>query len=71
MLECVDKRLVGGATGEGIDDFSVYDVRELVLLLGEALDVLSKGLVRPLPAITQLPRVTRSSVCTLEMPNEG
>ena len=48
---CMDKRLTGHATSEGIDHVSVDDVGELDVLLGEALDVLSKGLIGPLPII--------------------
>lgn len=33
MPECMDKRLVGGATGEGIDDVGISHVGELVPLL--------------------------------------
>jgi hypothetical protein len=40
VAERVDKRLAGHATVEGIDDVSVGDVGELVMLLGETLDVL-------------------------------
>ena len=41
------------------------------MLLGEALNVLLEGLARPSPAIAQIPRVTRLSVGTLEVPDEG
>jgi hypothetical protein len=57
----MDERLIGGAIGEGIDDVCVRDIGEFVALLGEALNVLLEGLARPLLAITQIPRVTRSS----------
>jgi hypothetical protein len=51
----VDKHLAGRATNEGIDHVGVGDVRELVVLLGEALDVLSEGLVGPLPTVAEVP----------------
>jgi hypothetical protein len=51
----VDERLAGHATDEGIDDVGVGDVGELVVLLGETLDVLSKGLVEPLLAVAEIP----------------
>jgi hypothetical protein len=40
------------------------------VLLGEALDVLPKGLVGPLLAVAEIPRVLGSSVRTLEVTNE-
>jgi hypothetical protein len=51
----VDEGLVGCATDEGIDHVSIGDVGELVALLGEALDVLSKGLVGPLLVVAKVP----------------
>jgi len=54
VSECVDKSLTSHAAGEGIDDIDIYDIGELILLLGEALNVLLEGLIRPLPAITQV-----------------
>jgi hypothetical protein len=53
--EHVDERLAGDATDEGIDDVGVGDVGELIVLLGETLDVLSEGLVRPLLAVAEIP----------------
>ena len=35
------------------------------------MDVLEEGLAQPLPAIMQIPRVTRSSIGTLEVLDEG
>ena len=40
----MDKRLIGGAIGKGIDDVGVSDVGQLIALLGEALDLLSESL---------------------------
>ena len=48
MAEHVDERLVGHAANEGVDHVGVGDVWELIALLGEALNVLSEGLVGPL-----------------------
>jgi hypothetical protein len=42
----------------------------LIAFLGEALDVLLEGILSPLPAIAQVSRVSRSSVCTLEVADE-
>jgi hypothetical protein len=50
----MDEHLVGHAADEGVDHAGVGDVRELVVLLGEALDVLSDGLVGPLPTIEEV-----------------
>ena len=52
--ERVDERLAGCATNEGVDHVSIDDVGELIALLGEALNVLPKGLVSPLPAVAEV-----------------
>jgi hypothetical protein len=51
----VDKRFAGRATDEVIDHVGVGDVGELIALLGEALDVLSEGLIDPLPVVVEVP----------------
>jgi hypothetical protein len=51
----VDERLAGHAVDKGVDDVNVDDVRELIMLLGETLDVLLEGLIGPLPAVTEIP----------------
>ena len=66
----VDKCLAGHAVDEGIDDVGIGDVGELIALLGETLDVLSKGLVGPLPVVAEVPRVPRPSVLTLQVADE-
>jgi hypothetical protein len=66
----MDERLTGHAIDGGIDHVSVGDVGELIMLLGEVLDVLPKGLVGPLPIVTELPRVLGPSVRALEVSNE-
>lgn len=48
--ERMDKRISSGVAGKRIDDVRVHDVGKLVMLLGEALDVLVEGLARLLPA---------------------
>jgi hypothetical protein len=45
MTERVDERLAGRATNEGVDYVSVGDVGDLIVLLGEALNVLLEGQV--------------------------
>jgi hypothetical protein len=51
MDECLASRV----TDEGVDHVGVGDVGELIVLLGEPLDVLSKGLVDPLPVVAKVP----------------
>ena len=68
--ECVDERLAGLATVEGIDHIGVGDVWELIALLGEAMNVLSEGLVGSLLAVAKILGVTRAGVGTLEVADE-
>jgi hypothetical protein len=51
----VDERLAGRAVDKGVDDVNVDDVRELIMLLGETLDVLLEGLIGPLPVVAEIP----------------
>ena len=55
VAEHVDERFTVHATDEGIDDVSVSDVGELIVLLGETLDVLLEGLISPLPIVAEVP----------------
>ena len=55
MAERVDERLTRRAIDEGVDHVGVGDVGELIALLEEALDVLPKGLIGPLPAVEEVP----------------
>ena len=57
MAEHVDERLVGHVADEGIDHVGVGDVRGLIALLGEALNVLLEGLIGPLLAVVDIPGV--------------
>ena len=68
--ERVDERLAGYAINEGIDDVDIGDVGELIVLLGETLDVLLEGLIRLLPIVAVVPRVPGVSVHTLEVADE-
>jgi hypothetical protein len=54
----VDKHLVGHATDEGVDYVGVSDVGEPIALLGEALNILSEGLVGPLHIVVVVPGVS-------------
>ena len=55
MAKRVDKHLTGRATDEGVDHVGVGDVWELIALLGEMLDVLLEGLIRPLAVVVEVP----------------
>jgi hypothetical protein len=55
----VDECITCLATDEGIDRVGVSDVWELIALLGEVLNVLLEGLVRPLLAVAEIPGVPR------------
>jgi hypothetical protein len=55
MAERVDECLVGCATDEDVDHIGIDDVGKLIVLFGEALDVLPEGLVGPLLAVTEVP----------------
>jgi hypothetical protein len=68
--EHVDECLTSHAIGEGVDHVAIGDVGELIALLGEALNVILEGLISPLPIIMQVPRVSRSRVHALEVPDE-
>ena len=66
----MDEHLVGRATDEGVDHVSINDVGELIALLGEALNVLPKGLVGPLPVVAEILGVPWAGVGTLEVADE-
>lgn len=68
-LPCCSWGLAHRAVGEGIDH--IGDVRELIALCGEALNVLTVGLIGPLRAITQVPWVSSPSARTLEVLDEN
>ena len=70
MAERVDKSLAGCAVDEGVDHVGVGNVGELVVLLGEALDVLSVGLIGPLSIVAEVPRVLEPGVRALEVPDK-
>jgi hypothetical protein len=53
-----------------MDYVGVGDVGKLIALFGEALDVLSEGLVGPLSVVMEVPGVTWVGVGTLELVDE-
>jgi hypothetical protein len=66
----VDKRLAGRAADEGVDYVGVGDVGELISLLGEALNVLSEGLIGSLPIVAKVLGVCWAGVATLDAADE-
>ena len=54
VAERVDECLTGHAIDEGVDHVDVSDVGELIALLGEALNVLLKGIIGPLPIVVEV-----------------
>jgi hypothetical protein len=62
--------LAGGAGNEGPDDVGVCDVGELGALFGESPDEISEGLIRLLPTAPEVPGISKTHVCALEIPNE-
>ena len=51
----MDESLAGHVIDEGVDYIGIGDVGELVVLLGEVLDVLPEGLIGPLPIVVEVP----------------
>jgi hypothetical protein len=70
MAECMDECLTGHVADEGVDHIGVGDVRELIALLREALDVLLEGLIGPLLVFVEVPSVPQACVGTLEVADE-
>jgi hypothetical protein len=64
--ELVNKRFIGGTKDERSYVY-IDDIRELIALLGEAADVLSKSLPGLLLAALEVPRVVRAQVSALEV----
>ena len=67
MVKRVDERLTDHAIDEGVHYVGVGDVGELIMLLGETLDALPEGLIRPLPIVVEVPRVLGLIVRTSEV----
>ena len=66
----MEQGLVGGPRQEGSYDFGVGDVGQLIALLGEASDVLTKSFPRLLSVVFEIPWVPRTRVCALEVSHE-
>jgi hypothetical protein len=66
----MDECLTGHVTDEGVDHIGIGDVRELIALLREALDVLLEGLIGPLLVFVEVLGVPEACVGTLEVADE-
>ena len=62
--------LAGSPRQEGSYNVGVGDVRELIALSGEALDVPTEGFIGLLAAVLEVPWVFGAFVCALEVPHE-
>jgi len=59
----MNELFAGGSCGKRSDDIGVGDLGQLVVLFGEAPDVVPEGLARFLLAAAEVPGVTRACVC--------
>ena len=66
----MNQRLIGGPEQESSYNIGVGDVRELVALPGEALDVPTKGFSGLLSIVLEVPWVSSALVCALEVSHE-
>ena len=66
----MNQRLVGSPRQEGSYNIGVGDVRELIALPGEALDVPMEGLTGLLMVVLEVSWVPRVLVCALEVPHK-
>ena len=65
--QLLKQRLAGSPRQEGSYNVDIGDVRELVALPGEALDVPAEGLTGLLAVVLEVPWVPRAFVCALEI----
>ena len=66
----MNQRLTGSPRQEGSYHVGVDDIRELVALPGEAMDVPMEGLPGLLTVVLEVPWVPRVPVCALEVPHK-
>ena len=66
--QLMDQRLVGHPRQEGSYYVGIDDIRELVALSGEALDVPTEGFIGLLAGVLEVPWVSRAFVRALEVP---
>ena len=70
VSQLVNQGLVGGPGQERSYNIGVGDVRQLVALLGEVLDVPTKSFPDLLSIVFEIPWVPRTRVCALEVSHE-
>ena len=63
----MNQQLIGGPEQEGSYNVSIDDIGQLVVLPGEAPDVLTKSFPRLLSTVFEIPQVPRMLVCALEV----
>ena len=63
----MNQGLVGGPRQEGSYDVGVGDIRQLVALLGEALDIPTKSFPGILSVVFEIPWVPKTHVGALEV----
>ena len=68
--QLMNQGLVGGPRQEGSYDVGVGDVGQVVALPGEAPDVPTKSFLGLLSVVFEIPWVSRTSVCALEVSHE-
>ena len=66
----MDQGLIGCPIEECIDDIHVNDIREGVAYFGEPMDVILQGLTRLLLVALEVPRIPRTNIGPLEIPDE-
>ena len=66
----MNQRLAGSPRQEGSYNVGIGDIRELVALPGEALDVPLEGLIGIPMVVLEVPWVPRALVCALEIPHK-
>ena len=66
----MNQGLVGGPGQEGSYNVGVGDVGQLVALLGEVPDVLTKSFIGLLSVVFEIPWVPRTRICALEVFHE-
>ena len=66
----MNQGLAGGPRQESTYNVSVGDVRQLIAVPGEELDVPTEGFSGLLSVVFEIPRVPRTLVRALEVPHE-
>ena len=67
----MNQRLAGGPEEEGSYNVGVGDIRKLLVVLGEALDVPMEGFTGLLLVVLEVPWVSRACVGALEVAHKN